>query len=137
MGRRLSRYYNACALSLDLLDLVVTLGDYRASCYCALPILAITPEAQTGRGNCSLEHGHVFVHLCWWCLPAFCEEPLTSVFWTQLLWHHYAFCCLYITFEELQRQMCLWSVMANTDTKDVFVNGYLFSPIQCLVIFQK
>ena len=64
MGRRLSRYYNACALSLDLLDLVVTLGDYRASCYCALPILAITPEAQTGRGNCSLEHGHVFVHLC-------------------------------------------------------------------------
>lgn len=64
MGRRLSRYYNACALSLDLLDLVVTLGDYRASCNCALPILAITPEAQTGRGNCSLEHGHVFVHLC-------------------------------------------------------------------------
>lgn len=55
---------NTMLVFSDLSALVVTLGNVTASCYCATHILTITQEARTGRCDCSLEHGHVSVHLC-------------------------------------------------------------------------
>lgn len=100
------------------------------SCYCTACTLPIAPEAQADSCNCSA----MFLNICAnGVSSAFVTNP-SEVYWNPLA--VVSFCLLpsvhlALYLEGTAKADVLVECDGKNRTRDVFVNVYLFSPIQC------